>query len=557
MKRKLIFGLSLLLGATAIAQDQLPTNAEPGKCYVRCTTPDVWKNETVSVQTAAAYKILKSHGPQYTTEKVTLETKAASSRLEVIPAQYENKNVTVVVQEATSRLEIVPGKTTPVKETMIIQDATSRLEVVPAQYETRYVDVVVQPASTRLEVVPAQYETRKETMVIQPATTRLEVVPAEWTTQTLSYNKGVRVSTLKVAPAEFANSTQTIITKPATAKWVMGDKAPDCEDTDPNACRVWCYRNIPEQSVVVSTRNLAKSASVVTVPCNGAEGNGDCIETATYTKRVLAKPATTREITIPARTKEITKTVMVKPATTRAITVPAITKKVKTTVMVKPATTRSIPIAARTKEITKTVVTPPTAREITIPSRSTTVKTTVMVKPATTKSIAVPAQHKTFTKTVLAKAAWTTETEVPAQHQTVTKEILVTKGGLKSWREIDCKLQENTLLPINWNLGSATLTNSAKAIIDSKLMPILNNGISIALSSHTDSRGSDSSNQRLSERRANAVVNYLISKGVNRSQLTGKGYGETRLTNRCANGVTCTEAEHRANRRTTFRVLSK
>jgi outer membrane protein OmpA-like peptidoglycan-associated protein len=88
-------------------------------------------------------------------------------------------------------------------------------------------------------------------------------------------------------------------------------------------------------------------------------------------------------------------------------------------------------------------------------------------------------------------------------------------------------------------------------------MPILNQGISIALSSHTDARGSDSSNQRLSERRAQSVVNYLINeKGVNPSRLTGKGYGETRLTNRCSNGVTCTEAEHRANRRTTFRAIS-
>lgn len=79
MKKILLFGLTIMFGATAFAQD-LPTNAEPGKCYVRCTTPDVWKNETVTVQTAAAYKVLKAHGPQYTTEKLTIETKAASSR---------------------------------------------------------------------------------------------------------------------------------------------------------------------------------------------------------------------------------------------------------------------------------------------------------------------------------------------------------------------------------------------------------------------------------------------------------------------------------------------
>ena len=48
-----------------------------------------------------------------------------------------------------------------------------------------------------------------------------------------------------------------------------------------------------------------------------------------------------------------------------------------------------------------------------------------------------------------------------------------------------------------------------------------------------------------------------MSKGVNPSQLTGNGFGEAKLTNRCADGVSCTEAQHRANRRTTFRVINQ
>jgi len=248
---------------------------------------------------------------------------------------------------------------------------------------------------------------------------------------------------------------------------------------------------------------------------------------------------------------------MVKPATTTSIAIPAITKTIKKTVMVKPATTRSITIPAVTKTVRKTVLIPATTREITIPAVTKTIKKTVMVKPATTRSIAIPAQFKTVTKTVLAKAAYTDETTIPGQTQTVTKEILVSKGGLTSWKEVDCKLTTNNPLPINWNLGSATLTREAKRIIDSRLMPVLANGVNIALASHTDSRGSASSNQNLSERRAQAVVNYLINvKGVNPSRLSANGYGETRLTNRCSDGVTCTEAEHRANRRTTFRVVS-
>jgi len=53
------------------------------------------------------------------------------------------------------------------------------------------------------------------------------------------------------------------------------------------------------------------------------------------------------------------------------------------------------------------------------------------------------------------------------------------------------------------------------------------------------------------------VVDYLMSKGINPSQLIAKGYGENNLTNRCSDGVTCTEREHLANRRTEFRVINQ
>ena len=52
------------------------------------------------------------------------------------------------------------------------------------------------------------------------------------------------------------------------------------------------------------------------------------------------------------------------------------------------------------------------------------------------------------------------------------------------------------------------------------------------------------------------VVDYFIEKGVPSTQLGAKGYGETRILNKCKNGVECTEEEHQENRRTTFRVIS-
>jgi len=95
------------------------------------------------------------------------------------------------------------------------------------------------------------------------------------------------------------------------------------------------------------------------------------------------------------------------------------------------------------------------------------------------------------------------------------------------------------------------------AIILDGLVKILkdNPTLKIELSSHTDSRGSDKYNLTLSQKRAQAAVDYLVSRGIARDRMIAKGYGESKLLNKCANGVKCTEAEHQLNRRTEFTVL--
>jgi len=78
----------------------------------------------------------------------------------------------------------------------------------------------------------------------------------------------------------------------------------------------------------------------------------------------------------------------------------------------------------------------------------------------------------------------------------------------------------------------------------------------IDIRSHTDSRGDDSYNLRLSDRRAKATLEWMVKQGIERKRLTAKGYGETQLVNGCSNGVPCTEEEHQANRRSEFIVIS-
>ncbi|MEM6721966.1 MAG: OmpA family protein [Bacteroidota bacterium] len=81
--------------------------------------------------------------------------------------------------------------------------------------------------------------------------------------------------------------------------------------------------------------------------------------------------------------------------------------------------------------------------------------------------------------------------------------------------------------------------------------------LKIDVRSHTDSRGTDSYNLALSQRRNVSTREYIVSRGIDASRLIGKGYGETRHVNKCSNGVKCTEEEHQLNRRSEFIVTEK
>lgn len=80
--------------------------------------------------------------------------------------------------------------------------------------------------------------------------------------------------------------------------------------------------------------------------------------------------------------------------------------------------------------------------------------------------------------------------------------------------------------------------------------------LEIELSSHTDSRGDNNFNMKLSQRRADSTKKWLVGEGVKASRIKAKGYGETRLLNKCKDGVKCSEEEHQLNRRSEFRIIA-
>jgi outer membrane protein OmpA-like peptidoglycan-associated protein len=110
---------------------------------------------------------------------------------------------------------------------------------------------------------------------------------------------------------------------------------------------------------------------------------------------------------------------------------------------------------------------------------------------------------------------------------------------------------------IYYNFNDATLRPDARKDLYLVLALLKQHpNVTIELSSHTDSRGTTTYNQELSQRRANGVVEFLAGQGVARNRMKPIGYGETRLRNNCRDGVQCTEEEHARNRRTEVRILS-
>ncbi|WP_209404577.1 OmpA family protein [Pseudozobellia sp. WGM2] len=79
--------------------------------------------------------------------------------------------------------------------------------------------------------------------------------------------------------------------------------------------------------------------------------------------------------------------------------------------------------------------------------------------------------------------------------------------------------------------------------------------VKVQVQSHTDSKASTAYNKNLSERRAKNTVTYLVANGIEESRITGKGFGESQLTNDCKSRESCPDERHQENRRSEFIVI--
>lgn len=119
------------------------------------------------------------------------------------------------------------------------------------------------------------------------------------------------------------------------------------------------------------------------------------------------------------------------------------------------------------------------------------------------------------------------------------------------------KLELNRIFKIDniyYDFNKFNIRADAAPELDKLVKIMEENPINVELGSHTDCRGSDAYNERLSQNRAESAVNYIVSKGIHSTRIVAKGYGEQQLTNKCADGVPCSDEEQQMNRRTEFKV---
>lgn len=140
--------------------------------------------------------------------------------------------------------------------------------------------------------------------------------------------------------------------------------------------------------------------------------------------------------------------------------------------------------------------------------------------------------------------------ETPELSGTINVPLPLERIGPCPPNDLGCRLN---LQPIYFDFDKSYIRPDAEIEL-AKILAALREypEIIIHIESHTDSRGSDSYNESLSERRAQSTLKWLVSKGVDRNRLTAKGYGETQLVNKCSNGVPCSAEEHQLNRRSMF-----
>lgn len=134
-----------------------------------------------------------------------------------------------------------------------------------------------------------------------------------------------------------------------------------------------------------------------------------------------------------------------------------------------------------------------------------------------------------------------------------TFQVIITMDRPEIGKEISKLYEINS---IYYDLDKADIRPDAAEELD-KIVQFLSDNpqMNLELGAHTDARASTGYNLKLSQRRAESAVKYIIRRGIATDRIKPKGYGESQLINECSDGVECPEEMHQQNRRTEFKII--
>ncbi len=257
MKQQLLLLVCFIAGIGFSQAQGLPTNPEPGKCYVKCITKDTFKDVEETIQTYPAYTTLKVVPATYKTVEESVLIKEAAKKFVYVPATYETIQVPYTKQEGRTDLKVVPatfGKDsrnfeiypkTSGWEYKILEDCPSvnKDDCVAAcfvEYPAQSRDVgyttLSTDANTNTLPVPEQNTTYKKRVIKTPARMDQIDIPAEYATIKRRVIETPASTTSNAIPAQYQTVTRTVLDKKGgITTW----EEVDCALLDPNVLPVF------------------------------------------------------------------------------------------------------------------------------------------------------------------------------------------------------------------------------------------------------------------------------------------------------------------------------
>ena len=368
-------------------------DAQPGECYAKVITPPVFETSTEEVVIQEASERIETIEAGYKTVEQTLVVKEASQELTAKDAEFttelERFEVSAAEQSWTSTLG---DQTIPASPDALEHIARSGVDIdsvapdtcfieyfIDAQYEERTSRLLVKEASEKITVVPAEFETIQEQIEIKQASTEVVDVPAVYRTE-----------------------TESVLVEPARNVW---SSCGQVESTDNTAGEIMCLNRQPERY-------------------------------ETLTKTVLAKPATTKTINIPAVYQSVEVQRLVTPASEIREEIPAeyetVTRRVRVEEPVFFWLAKDEEADANAK---------PTGRTICSnikPAEFASVEKQILVEPAMTVSTAIEPTYETIPVEELVSPASERRIVIPERTRTVTSRTETAPGRLE-WRQVLCE----------------------------------------------------------------------------------------------------------------------